>query len=409
MKNLRPRIKLIDLLAAASLTLSCFALSPQARAACEEGCDPVNFNTFFGEDALLDHSGISNTAVGWHALMKNSNHSWNTAIGTGALENNSGGYDNTATGVAALGDNTTGHSNTATGSNALSLNTTGFDNTATGFASLLNNQTGGFNVANGMWALSGNTDGDRNTATGYNALTRNTTGRHNTATGYGALAGNTTGRNNIALGDEAGGSLTTGNKNIDIGNAGLPGESSTIRIGTVPQQSATFIAGISGATVPTGITVIVDADGHLGTMVSSARFKEAIKPMGKASEAILALEPVTFRYKQDLDHEGTPQFGLVAEEVDKVNPNLVARDAQGKPYGVRYEAVNAMLLNEFLKEHGKVEALEATVGAQQKRFESEIAALTATLKAQESQIRNVSDQLRAPASSPRMVANDVLH
>ena len=155
--------------------------------------------------------------------------------------------------------------------------------------------------------------------------------------------------------------LTSGSRNIDIAIPGVAGESSTIRIGRV-DQSATFIAGISGATVPTGVAVIVDRTGHLGTTTSSARFKEAIKPMDKTSEAILSLQPVTFRYKHELDPASIPQFGLVAEDVEKVNPDLVARNEQGKPYTVRYEAVNAMLLNEFLKEHKKVQQLAATVG-----------------------------------------------
>src|SRR5262249_40143270 len=156
---------------------------------------------------------------------------------------------------------------------------------------------------------------------------------------------NTTGSFNMALGDNAGFDLTTGSNNIDIGNAGVAGESKTIRIGKQGTQRSAFIAGISGATVPTGVAVIVDTTGHLGTTTSSARLKDAIKPKDKASEAILALKPVTFRYKHELDPDGIPQFGLVAEEVEKVNPNLVARDDQGKPYSVRYEAVNAMLLN----------------------------------------------------------------
>ena len=173
---------------------------------------------------------------------------------------------------------------------------------------------------------------------------------------------NTTGSNNIALGFNAGFNLTTGSNNIDIGNTGVAaGESNTIRIGTEGTQKATFIAGISGVTVAGGVGVIIDTNGHLGTVVSSARFKDEIKPMDKASEAILALQPVTFRYKKELDPDGIPQFGLVAEQVEKVNPDLVARDEQGKPYTVRYEAVNAMLLNEFLKEHRKVEE-QATKG-----------------------------------------------
>jgi len=342
-----------------TLALGCFALSPQAQAVCQQGCSTIYENTFLGEDALLTELGASNTAVGWHALKNNGNASWNTAVGSGALENN-GGYDNTATGFIALGDNIGGHSNTATGSNAMLANTTGSDNTATGFSALGFNKTGSFNVANGMWALSENKTGGKNTATGYNALTSNTTGDKNTATGYNALSSNTTGKYNIVLGYNAGANLSTGDGNIDIGNPGVAAESRTIRIGSA-DQTTTFIAGISGATVADGVGVIVGADGHLGTIVSSERYKDAIKPMDKASEAILALRPVTFRYKKELDPEGIPQFGLVAEEVEKVNPDLVARDEQGKPYTVRYEAVNAMLLNEFLKEHGKVEKLEAMV------------------------------------------------
>src|SRR5205814_2591240 len=160
---------------------------------------------------------------------------------------------------------------------------------------------------------------------------------------------------NIALGDSAGTNLTTGSNNIDIGNKGKAGESQYIRIGTKGTHTHTLVAGISGATVAGGVGVIIDTNGHLGTVVSSERFKDKVKPMDKASEVILALKPVTFRYKKELDPAGIPQFGLVAEEVEKVNPDLVARDADGKVYTVRYEAVNAMLLNEFLKEHRKVE------------------------------------------------------
>ena len=194
-----------------------------------------------------------------------------------------------------------------------------------------------------------------NTAIGVETLVRNTTGSSNTALGFFALINNTTGNNNIAVGEHAGSNLTIGSNNIDIGNFGKVGESNKIRIGTTGTHNGAFIAGIRGVTVASGVGVIVGTDGKLGTVVSSARFKEAIKPMDKASETILALQPVTFRYKKELDPDGIPQFGLVAEEVEKVNPDLVARDEQGKPYTVRYEAVNAMLLNEFLKEHRKVE------------------------------------------------------
>src|SRR5438552_3085145 len=199
-----------------------------------------------------------------------------------------------------------------------------------------------------------------NTAEGDGALSSVTTGFSNTANGVNALFCNTTGSSNIALGVSAGQNLTTGNNNIDIGNPGVAAEANTIRIGTVGTQTKTFIAGISGAGV-TGVAVKVNAAGQLGTAPSSERFKDAIKPMDKASEAVLALKPVTFHYKKELDPDGTPQFGLIAEEVAKVNPDLVARDDQGKIYTVRYDAVNAMLLNEFLKEHSKVEELKKQV------------------------------------------------
>jgi 2,3-bisphosphoglycerate-independent phosphoglycerate mutase len=197
----------------------------------------------------------------------------------------------------------------------------------------------------------------------------------------------------------------------------VAGENGNIRLGTKGTHTKAFIAGISGVTVAGGVGVIVDTDGHLGTISSSQRYKDAIQPMDKASEAILSLQPVTFRYKKELDPEGIPQFGLVAEQVEKVDPDLVARDGQGKAYTVRYEAVNAMLLNEFLKEHRKVEQqaqinqeqtatitdLKSALAQQQK----DIAALTAAgLKAQAAQIQKVSDQLGAPAPAPRVVAND---
>ena len=179
------------------------------------------------------------------------------------------------------------------------------------------------------------------------------------------------------MGFEAGCNRTTGSNNIDIGNKGAAGKSNVIRIGTNGTQKNAYIAGISGVTVAGGVGVIIDSDGHLGTVVSSARFKDEIKPMDKASEAILALKPVTFRYKHELDPEGIPQFGLVAEQVEKVNPDLVARDAEGKAYTVRYEAVNAMLLNEFLKEHRKVQEFGSKRGGTAKEIKD---ARVATLK-----------------------------
>jgi hypothetical protein len=268
-------------------------------------------------------------------------------------------------------------------------------NTATGLGALFYNTEGISNTASGVDALASNSIGSDNTATGYFALSSNTTGIQNTATGSAALLNNTTGDNNIALGASAGGNLTQGSYNIHIGNPGLAGDSRRIRIGQKGTQTSTFIAGIRGATVPTGVAVMVETNGHLGTITSSARFKDSIKPMDKASEAILALKPVTFHYKHELDPEGIPQFGLVAEQVEKVNPDLVARDEQGKPYTVRYEAVNAMLLNEFLKEHHKVQELEANAARQQKQIE----VLTTGLQ-------KVSAELEARKSSPQIVLND---
>jgi hypothetical protein len=211
---------------------------------------------------------------------------------------------------------------------------------------------------------------------------------------------NSTGSNNIALGNSAGHNLT-GNNNIDIGNAGVAGEAGTIRIGTQGTQTKAFIAGIHGVAV-TGVAVKVTATGQLGVAPSSARFKEQIKPMDKASEAILALKPVTFRYKPEVDPDGAPQFGLVAEDVEKVNPDLVVHDAEGKVYSVRYDAVNAMLLNEFLKEHCKVESLEKAMAEQQK----ENAAMRGMLKEQAAQIQQVSAQLEVTKPAPQTVLNN---
>jgi hypothetical protein len=282
----------------------------------------------------------------------------------------------------------------------------GTNNTATGVNALSQNTTGSSNAAAGIGALAHNTTGIQNTANGANALAHNTIGTDNTANGQNALLNNTSGGGNIALGAGAGSSLTTGSNNIEIGNVGMAGESSRIRIGHAGTQTSTFIAGISGATV-TGTAVVVNSSGQLGVAPSSERFKEEIKPMDKASEAILALKPVTFRYKREIDPNAVPQFGLVAEEVDKVDPDLVMRDAEGEVNTVRYDAVNAMLLNEFLKEHRKVEGLkgdfqaaaakqEAIITQQKKRID----VLTARLDEQASLIQKVSAQLalRGPAS-----------
>ncbi len=388
-----------------------------------------SFNTATGSRALFDNTtGYNNTATGGLALFNNTTGNNNTADGLVALAANTTGDNNTANGHAALLDNTTGNNNTANGASALrgdvlerqtgSQNTatgfetlfrnkTGSNNTATGASALYSNTTGFFNAANGIQALYSNTTGYDNTANGANALVSNTIGIKNTANGAFALSSNTTGSSNIALGLSAGTSLTTGDNNIDIGNSGVAGESNTIRIGTSGTQTATYLAGIRGVAIAGAQPVGVNANGQLGVRGSSARFKDAIRPMDKASEAILSLHPVSFRYKKELDPDGIPQFGLVAEQVEKVNPNLVAYDEQGKPYTVRYEAVNAMLLNEFLKEHRRVAALEvkmaqqlSTNADQQKAIQT----LAASLKEQASQIQKVSAQVELNMPGPQQVA-----
>src|SRR6266513_2972213 len=244
--------------------------------------------------------------------------------------------------------------------------------------------------------LPGGGNANSNTAEGTQALFSNTTGNANTAIGTMALMMNTTGNYNVTLGVSAGESLSTGDNNIDIGHnvSGVAGESNTIRIGN-KDIIATYISGITGQTVVGGAAVFVDSSGKLGTMTASTRFSDQIKPMNKASEAILTLKPVTFRYKQEIDPKRIQRFGLIAEEVEKVDPDLVGRDEKGKVYSVRYDAVNAMLLNEFLKEHGKVEKLEKSVARQQKQIET----LTAGLQ-------KVSAELEANKPASQVVNNN---
>ena len=339
---------------AIGLLLACLELSPEAQAVVPppDGGYPGS-NTAEGQNALLSRTtGTFNTAIGWFSLESGTAGNYNTGLGAATLVLNTAG-ENTATGAGALLSNTTGSGNTADGAFALLSNTTGFRNAATGRFALFNNTTGSFNTAHGVDALYSNTAGDGNTANGLSALAFNTTGAFN-----------------IALGTSAGQNLTTGDRNIDIGNLGVADEGHTIRIGTTGDQSATYIAGIAGQTVGAGgSTCYVDNDGKLGVFLSAHRFKTDIADMATASEAILALRPVTFHYKPELDKTGIPQFGLVAEEVEAINPDLVTRDKEGKVSTVRYEAVNAMLLNEFLKEHRKNQQQEATIARLEKQIE----------------------------------------
>jgi len=410
------------------LALGFLALSPIAQAVVPvpDGGYP-NFNTAKGQNALKNLStGQGNTAVGWFSLFSDTAGSFNTGVGAGALALNTADA-NTATGTVALFLNTTGTNNTADGAFALLHNSEGSDNTATGFQALFNNTIGGGNTASGEFALLSNITGSTNTANGLAALEFNMAGDDNTAIGHNALFSNTTGVHNIALGFSAGVG-TTGNYNVDIGHPGFAGEDGTIRIGINGNQTRAFIAGIRGVTTANAaIPVLIDTLAQLGTTSSSRRFKKEIKAMDSASEAILALKPVTFHYKTN--NTGTAQFGLIAEEVAEVNPDLVVCDDKGEIYIVRYDAVNAMLLNEFLKEHKKVEEQQATIaqlkcdGAkgeasvaeldsrvakqevsiaeQQKAMET----LTAQLKEQAAQIQKVSAQVEMSKPAPQLARN----
>jgi hypothetical protein len=271
----------------------------------------------------------------------------NTGLGEGALSSITTGTDDTALGFDALKNNTSGLGNTATGANSLLQNTIGINNTANGLNALESNTSGSNNTAIGLDALLFNTGGAQNTAVGVNAAEKNTTGFQNTAIGTNALFSNTTGVRNIAVGLNAGINITTGSDNIVIGNAGRLGDNDTIRIGTQFAHAAAFIAGIYGAAV-TGADVSVNASGQLGISPSSARFKHDIRDLGEASRNLMNLRPVSFRY--NFDPAETVQYGLVAEEVAKIYPELVANDPDGKALTVRYSMLGAMLLNELQKQ-----------------------------------------------------------
>jgi trimeric autotransporter adhesin len=432
-----------------AIALCWFALSPPLKAVdCPTDCG-AGANTAVGVNAL----GVVNPAVGIN----------NTAVGSNALSSDTNGFSNVAVGAFALADNTTGQFNMAIGAEALRnnnanfnlaigfrvayLNTTGRHLTGIGAAAMRNNTTGDFNTAIGADALRENTTsganvaiGDSalasyhglnlgidgfNTALGSIALTALTDGFQNTVVGRRALQFFTGGNNNVAVGWRTGDGVSTGSGNTFIGTqAGATTPSAgtynnTILLGITGDSNANnpngrcYIGHIRGVVPGNGvldsIPVIIDSDGNLGTAPSSRRFKEDIKPMDQVSEAVLALKPVTFHYKnRDDKNNKTPQFGLIAEDVAEVNPDLVARDNDGKIYTVRYDAVNALLLNEFLKEHKKVEEqqasiadLKSTVALQQK----EMQVVTAQLKEQAAQIQKVSAQLEASKPAPKVVAN----
>ena len=340
-------------------------------------------------------NAIENTATGKSALSANVNGTYNTATGNYALEKNIAGSHNTATGFFALNGNTTGVENTANGYTALNFNTTGHDNTASGSYTTSRPTPSATRTPPSAPTRHRQHHRHRkrrrrhesaflqqvrlqNTADGFYALYLST-GSRNTAAGTRALNYLTSGEDNVALGYEAGYNVTTGTGNIEIGDQGDKADDETIRVGTQGSQKQAFVAGIFGTTAAGGAPVVVTSTGQLGTVTSSVKFKRNIRDLGDAGDTLMALRPVTFQYKSEIDPTGAPQFGLIAEEVEKVAPELVVRDANHQPYSVRYDAVNAMLLNEVQQQHKLIAQQQDTLAAQQKM----LAALAARLDARE--------------------------
>ncbi len=347
-----------------------------------------SYNTATGYEALKNNvGGSNNTAIGYQALLSNTSNE-NTASGSQALIHNVSGSDNTATGYAALVTNVSGSNNTASGYQALLSNATGSDNTAMGHDALEKmtvgdttaigafalaaNTTGAYNTALGNNTLQTNSSGASNTAVGYWALQANT-GNNNTANGYQALLVNSTGSNNIAIGYHAGSELTTGSNNVDIGSEGTAADNKVIRIGTKGTQTKTFIAGIYGNTAVSGLAVVIGSNGELGVVSSSERFKTDITAMGSTTEKLQQLRPVMFHYKADA--QDTLRYGLIAEEVAKVYPELVVRDQNGGIDGVRYDELAPMLLNEVQKQ----QRVNATQAARIASLEQQLAGIQAAL------------------------------
>jgi uncharacterized coiled-coil protein SlyX len=438
------------------LPLVCFGLAPMAQAVGPDtdGAIPGSnngdgvgvlvsrttgiWNTGTGFEAL-NHltAGNQNTATGLRALFSDTNGGYNTATGVYSLFSNTSGFFNVGNGAYSLGNNTTGLHNTATGYAALYRNADGTDNTAAGFAALYHNTTAAFNCAFGEFALFNNlkawtnnafgvealynnltgetnnafgtgalfanTEGESNNAFGHLALENNTTGVWNNAFGYQALDSNVSGTGNTAIGDSAGLDITgDGNVCIGEGVSGETGVSDSTYIRNVNTTAQPIVGGVDGVTVDL-------TTGKLGHGVSSRRYKEQIKPMDKASELLFSLKPVTYRYKKEIDPKQTLDFGLIAEEVAKVSPDLAVRDEKGQVSNVRYNAISAMLLNEFLKEHQQVveqqatiAELKSTVAQQQKGMD----VLTAQLKDQATQIQKVSAQIEMSRPVPKVVLNN---
>ncbi len=371
------------------LLFTCVLLPPSVKAGqciVSNSCGPGTFCYTTHENILGDYGGFhDNTSAGCLALYN--------------AQTTSCGDDRGP--CATIYSGPVMHYDTAFGSHALFNNGSGDYNSAIGAYSLYSNTNGTFNTAVGFEALRLNTTGTQNTANGVYALYHNTGGSYNTADGFNALQHNT-GSDNIGLGSTAGFNLTTGSGNVCIGQGvlGVAGESNTTRIRNVYASVASVRA------------VYVNSDNKMGTLASTRRVKENIKPMDKASEAILALKPVSFRYKKEIDASRTPQFGLIAEDVADINPDLVTRDGEGKPETVRYDSINAMLLNEFLKEHHTVQEqkatisqLKSTVAQQQKDFQTTAAHQQKQIEALTAGLQKVSARLEASKSAPQVVNN----
>lgn len=426
------------IIAAILSALVCFALLPaQAVVPPPDGAYP-NFTTAEGEHALQSlTTGAANTALGAFSLFSTTTTSFNTAVGAGALDLNTGnnntavgaatlllntGDDNTAVGVAALETNSTGNNNTANGAFALFSNTEGNANTAVGRDALTSNTTGNFNTALGHGTLESNVASDnstavgffalhdnvaaRNTAVGEQALDVNTIGEGNTAVGFHSLFNNIIGGGNVAIGSQALLNSTAG-FNIAVGaqaGSAIVTAHNAIAIGIAGDDlnDTCFIGNIRDVTtdINDAVPVLIDSIGQLGTVNSSRRFKTDIKSMDEASASILGLHPVSFRYKV---HKGGPaQYGLIAEDVAAVNRDLVIYDADGKPQTVRYEAVNTMLLNEFLKAHNKIEKQEATMA----ELKSTVAQQQKAMEALTKQVQKVSAQIEVNKAAPQLTANN---
>ena len=357
--------------AKAHSVLICLITTMATPALAQQPPDPVTSdslaNTAMGTDALLhvklDESGCHNTATGEDALYSDTSGSYNTATGFSSLFKNTTGNNSTAFGFQSLYSNTTGIDNAASGYQSLYKNTTGTFNTASGSGALYGNTTADYSTASGYQALY-NSNGGSNTATGYQALFANTSGGNNTATGLHSLASNTTGSSNVAVGWHAGYNLTTGSNNIDISNVGVAAEGGVIRIGTTGTQTKTYLAGIYGTSV-SGSAVMVSSSGQLGVVVSSERFKTDIVPMGSDTAKLQALRPVMFHLKTD--PHGEIHYGLIAEEVAKVYPELVVRDETGRIDGVHYDELAPMLLNEMQEQQKLQAAQSAMIAAQDQR------------------------------------------